>query len=240
MKGDLAGAEQEFARTERRCEELDFPQGAFSLAYARQLEVLMRIEAGQLDRARQIAGQLAVDASQYGFDSWAMVGAAQQVAVTALSSLATGEIDPAVMQEQIATLMAFVDAWHAFEVKCLITSYEGFIAQLLIASGQIPQARDRLDAALALAEETGMHYYDAELLRIHSRTREDDTERHAELVAALELAREQGATIFELRIAAEDFEMRGDAARQGLVDAIGRFPEGSTWPALDRARALLG
>lgn len=240
MKGDLAGAEHEFARTEQRCQELDFPQGAFSLAYARQLEVLMRIEAGQLDRALEIAGQLAIEGNQYGFDSWAMVGAVQQIVVTTLSSVATGGADPAVLQEQIATLATFVDAWRAFEVKCLITSYEGFISRLLIASGQIPQARDRLDAALALADETGMHYYDAELLRIRAGTRDDDTGRDADLAAALDLARAQGATIFELRVAAESFELHGEAARQELVDAVGRFPEDSTWPGLDGARTLLG
>jgi class 3 adenylate cyclase/tetratricopeptide (TPR) repeat protein len=240
MKGDLAGAEHEFARTEQRCEELDFPQGAFSRAYARQLEVLMRIEAGQLDRALEIAGQLAVEGNQYGFDSWAMVGAAQQIVVTALSSIATGAVDPAALQEQIATLTGFVDAWRAFEVKCLITSYEGFIARLQIASGQIPQARDRLDAALALADDTGMHYYDAELLRIRASTRDNETEKQAGLAAALNIARAQGATVFQLRIAAELFELSGDAARQELVDGIGRFPEGSTWPGLERARTLLG
>ena len=46
MKGDVTGAEADLAKTEQRCEELDFPQGAFSLDYARQLEVLMRIRSG--------------------------------------------------------------------------------------------------------------------------------------------------------------------------------------------------
>jgi hypothetical protein len=31
----------------------------------------------------------------------------------------------------------------------------------------------------------------------------------------------------------------GEPARQPLIDAICRFPEGSTWPPLARARALL-
>lgn len=240
MKGDLAGAQRELSKTEQRCAELDFPQGAFSLAYARQLEVLMRIEAGQFDRALQVAGALAVEGTQYGFDSWAMVGAAQQVTVAALSSLTEGEIDTAAMQAQIATLTTFVDAWRAFEVKCLITSYDGFIARLLIAAGQTADARDRLNTAFALAEETGMHYYDAELLRIRAGTHDNDADRRADLAAALELARTQGATIFELRIAIEDFALRGDDARQVLADAIGRFPDDSTWPELERTRALLG
>jgi tetratricopeptide (TPR) repeat protein len=240
MKGDVAGAEADLAKTEQRCEELDFPQGAFSLDYARQLEVLMRIEAGQLDEALELAVELAGEGDQYGFDSWAMVGAAQHATVSALSSLDGDAVDPDDLQTQIATITAFVDAWRAFEVKCLITSYDGYIARLLIASGRIAEARDRVNIALMLAEETGMHYYDAELLRIRAGTHDDDAERHADLSAALDLAREQGATIFELRVAAEDFEFRGEPARQSLIDAISRFPDGSTWPALERARALLG
>ncbi len=240
MKGDLAGAEVELTRTEKRCKELDFPQGAFSLAYARQLEVLMRIEAGQFDRALEIAGKLAVDSNQYGFDSWAMVGGAQQLAVSALASAAGVEPDPDALQSQIVMLTQFVDAWRAFDVKCLITTYDGFIARLLIAAGQGRDARERIDAALALASETGMHYYDAELLRIRAGSHENESDRMSDLAAGLDLARKQGATIFELRIAAEAFEWRGQAGRQDLIDAVGRFPAGSTWPDLERARALLG
>jgi hypothetical protein len=37
---------------------------------------------------------------------------------------------------------------------------------------------------------------------------------------ALELARRQGATLFELRAALDDFELRGQPAREPLVDVI--------------------
>ena len=54
---------------------------------------------------------------------------------------------------------------------------------------------------------------------------------------ALELARRQGATFFELRAAVDDFDLRGEPARAALVDAASRIPTDSRPPELARARA---
>ena len=51
VRGDLAGAEAVLAQAAHRANELGFPQGPFSLAYARSFEIWIRFEAGQLDRA---------------------------------------------------------------------------------------------------------------------------------------------------------------------------------------------
>jgi hypothetical protein len=56
---------------------------------------------------------------------------------------------------------------------------------------------------------------------------------------ALELARRQGATFFELRAAGDDFDLRGEPARAALVDAASRIPTDSRPPELARARAAL-
>jgi hypothetical protein len=52
---------------------------------------------------------------------------------------------------------------------------------------------------------------------------------------ALELARRQGATFFELRAAVDDFDLRGEPARAALVDAASRIPTDSRPPELARA-----
>jgi len=87
---------------------------------------------------------------------------------------------------------------------------------LLTATGQLDEARGRLDTALQLADGTGMRFYDAELLRLRARTHTDPDARRADLAAALDLARRQGATLFELRAALDDFELRGQPARAAL------------------------
>jgi hypothetical protein len=122
----------------------------------------------------------------------------------------------------------------------MIMFYDGVLARLLLTAGQAADARARLDTGLTLAEKTGMHFYDAELLRIRAHAHDDVDQRDDGLRAAVELARQQHAYIFELRAAADAYELRGEPARRQLRDSILRFPDGSTWPELSRARALLG
>ena len=90
-----------------------------------------------------------------------------------------------------------------------------------------------------MARDTGMCFYDAELLRLRAHTHTDPDARQADIGAALELARRQGATLFELRAALDDFELRGEPARAALADAVSRIPTDSAFPELARAQASL-
>jgi serine/threonine protein kinase len=237
MVGELAGAEEELAKAKQRCETLDFPQGAFSLAHTRALEGMMRIEAGQLDQAREVATALAVEAERHGLDAWAVTGTAQLVTIEAMSAIANGEVDPAAMKTHIKTIAGLLGAWRFFGVKTLIPFYDGMLARAIIATGNLAKARERIETAFELADETTMRFYNAELLRIRAGIHEDDAERRADLLAAIELAREQGARIFELRAAAQYLQLYGE--QQPLSRAISRFPPDSTWPELADARKLL-
>lgn len=98
-------------------------------------------------------------------------------------------------------------------------------------------ARERLDIALALAQDTGMCFYDTELLRLRAQTHADPAARQVDINAALELARRQGATLFELRAALDDFELRGEPASAAVADAAKRIPADNAWPELARAQA---
>jgi hypothetical protein len=84
-----------------------------------------------------------------------------------------------------------------------------------------------------------MCFYDAELLRLRAHTHTDPDARRADIGAARSLACHQGATLFELRAALDDFELRGQPARAALVDAASRIPTISAWPEFARAEALL-
>ena len=61
--------------------------------------------------------------------------------------------------------------------------------------------------------------------------------RAGDIAAALELARRQGATLFELRAALDDFELRGQPAGAALVYAASRMPTDSAFPELARVEA---
>jgi class 3 adenylate cyclase/tetratricopeptide (TPR) repeat protein len=240
VQGDFKGTEEQFADAVRRAALLDFPQGPFSRAFQRCYEIWVRIEAGQLDRAATVAEELTSEARRLGFDYWVAMGAAQQATVGALSALSAGEIDPKELQTHIGTLTFIVQSWREAEATLFVSFYDAVLAQLLTAAGKPDEARERLDIALQLGDATGLNFYRAELLRLRARTAEDADKRDADLRAAIDTARQQNASIFELRAVIDDFELHGASCRDALADAISRFPADSDWPELVRARTLLG
>lgn len=240
VQGDFAGAEAQFAEAIRRVSDLGFPQGPYTHAHERCYEIWTRIEAGQLNRAAELVEELDVEAKRHGFDFWVLIAATQQATISALSALSDGDIKPERLQAHIATMSTIVESWRAAEAKLFVTFYDGVLARLLTAAGRIEEARKRLDVALELAAETGVHFYRAELLRLRAHTTEDADTRNGDLRAAIDMARQQTAAIFELRAAIDAFELRGESSRGALIDAAGRFPLDSGWPELVRARTLLG
>ncbi len=240
VQGDLAGAEAALAQTYHRCQQVSFPHGMFSLAYGKSLEIWIRMEAGQLERAAQLATELADLGKQYGFDEWMMVAAAQGAMARARAWLADDGPNPAMLQTHIETVTAVAQTWRAYDLKVFLACIDAVLARLLTAAGQRDAARDRVAIALELANDTGMHFYDSELLRVRAHISADPDVRHAGLRDAVALARDQAAPIFEMRAAADDFELIGEPARAALAEAVGRFPPDQNWPELTRARALLG
>jgi class 3 adenylate cyclase/tetratricopeptide (TPR) repeat protein len=240
VQGDLCGAEEQFSAAVSRVADLAFPQGPFSHAYERCYEIWMRIEAGQLERATELVNELKTDANRHGFGFWALIAAAQQVAVDGLVALSSGEPDPNELETYIATMTFTVQSWRAAGAKLFVSFYDAVLAQLLAAAGRPDEAHACLDTAMELGDETGVNFYRAELLRLRARTTEDIDARDADLRAAIDTAREQHASIFELRAAIDDFELHGESARDTLADAISRFPVDSEWHDLARARILLG
>jgi hypothetical protein len=224
---------------EERCEELSFPHGAFSLCYGRTIEALVRTEAGQHDRAIELVDEVAGRGQQNGFDEWVMVAASAGANSRALAAVDAGETNSAVLESHIQTLTAVVESWRAAGMKAFLEWYDGALVRVLLAAGMTDAARERVDLALQTADETDWHIYDAELLRLRAHTLPDSDARHAGLQAAVERAQTQGALVYELRAAADDFELTGEPARAGLKDVLSRFPADQTWPQLARARALL-
>ena len=239
VRGDLTRAETELARAARRADGLGFPQGPYMHAYKRFMDTWLRIEAGQLDRAAVLAADLSELAERHGFDLWRLAGATQQAFVGALAALGADHVDATAVAAHIATITTLLDTLRTLEVNMYLTVYDAVLGRLLIAAGQTEQARDHLDTALRLAQDTEMCFYDAELLRLRAHTHTDPDARRADLGAALALARRQGATLFELRAALNDFELRGEPARAALAEVVRRFPRDGAWPELARAHASL-
>ena len=95
---------------------------------------------------------------------------AQEIAVSGLAALSAGEPDPAQLQTYIAMMMITVQSWRAAEAKLFVSFYDAVLARLLAAAGKPAEARERLDIALQLGDETGVNFYRAELLRLRAHT----------------------------------------------------------------------
>jgi class 3 adenylate cyclase/tetratricopeptide (TPR) repeat protein len=236
MLGDVARAEKEVGRAKGWIGQLAFPQGPFSQGYADFIESWICVESGRLDRAAVLTANLVELAERHGFDAWLVIGATQQTAVAGLAALAAGDMD--VLSSHIETMTALVNTWRAIRLKIYLPMFDAVLGRLLLGAGDTEQARIRFDAGLQLAVETGLRFYDAELLRLRART-QSSADRQADVSAALSLAAQQGATLFQLRAALDDFDLRGEQARAGLVDVLGRVPPGSVLPEVVRARQLL-
>jgi hypothetical protein len=117
--------------------------------------------------------------------------------------------------------------------------FDGALAQLLTAIGRREEARAQVNTALALGRTIDMCFYEAELLRLRAHTHTDSEARRADLAAALGVARRQGAPLYELRAALDDFELRGEPARAALDHVAGRFAADNPLPEQQRYVSVL-
>ena len=239
VQGDHARADAEVGLVLARAERLGFPQGAYTHVLAWFMRVWIWLEAEQFERAAQLAADLAEDAFAHGFDDWHLTGIAMQAGITSLAAASTGRTDQTQLSVAMAHMIACVDDARALEQNIYLTFLDTLLARLYVVAGQPEQARERLELALQLADETGMHFYDAELLRLHAHMASTPAVQEADISAALRVARRQGASLFELRTAIDDYDRRGEAARAALRGAADHVPTDFQGPELARARARL-
>ena len=169
---------------------------------------------------------------------WQWVGRTEHATVKGLVALAAGA-DPATLAARAEDLTRRVDGSRFIHLNSYLTFHDAIIGRLLITAGQPEKARERLEMALRHAEETGMRFHDAELTRLVAHTFTDMQERRNALGTALELARHQGATLFELRCLLDFFDLVGDVDRSALAEAIGHFAGDARWAEFARAQQIL-
>ena len=66
MRGELAAAETALANAERLTHGFGFPEGQFSLAFVRFVEIWLRLETGELDRAAAAAAEVTEMGDRHG------------------------------------------------------------------------------------------------------------------------------------------------------------------------------
>jgi class 3 adenylate cyclase/tetratricopeptide (TPR) repeat protein len=235
--GDLDRANAELVESVRRCDALGFPQNAHNRAHTYFMEIWVRLESGQISGAANLVAELRRQSEQSGLDLWQWVGRTEHATVKALAALGAGA-DAATLTALADNLARRVDATRLIHLNSYLTFHDAVIGRLLIAAGQPEKARERLEMALRHAQETGMHFHDAELMRLRAHTLTEHQSRHEALADALDFARHQGATLFELRCLLDVFDL-SDGNRSELADVVHRFPGDARWPEFARAQRIL-
>jgi class 3 adenylate cyclase/tetratricopeptide (TPR) repeat protein len=238
LQGDLPGAQLALRALEKRCENLEFPRGPSSLCYGLALDSWIHIEAGQLDRATELVKDLKKRSKQDGFDEWVMIADSNRAVIESKRALLT-EADETVINH-VQALTAVTQGWRAVELRTWLAFYDTALVRVLIRAGDLNAARAHVKLSLQMADETDIHFYDAELIRLRAQTSDNPADQKADLLTAIALARRQGAGLFELRAATDYFESVGEPARETLAEATNKLPDTTAWPELAHARALLG
>ena len=238
LGGDLDRANAEMAEAFTRSDTLSYPQNAYNRAFTHFTQIWVCLETSRVDDAAVQVAELRRVSEQSGLDLWQGVGMTQRATIKGLAALRAGADAPtlAAKAEKIA---AWVDGSRLLHLNIYLPFHDAVIGRLLIAAGQPQKARERLETALQHTQDTGMHFHDAELMRLRAHTLTDTGARRAALGAALELARYQGATLFEMRCLLDAFDLLGDGDRSELADVVSRFPGDARWPERQRAESIL-
>ena len=154
------------------------------------------------------------------------------------------------MRECIASLRAAGAIW-------LVSNYLTLLAEVYLGLGRCEEGLDAITEAVALMEETGERYYEAELYRVKGELLLHDerqtgaaqdagqaAEAESCFQRALDISRRQEAKALELRAAMSQSRLwqaqgRQQPAHQLLSEVYAWFTEGFDTADLEEAKALL-
>jgi predicted ATPase len=125
-----------------------------------------------------------------------------------------------------------------------LPTYEGVLAEGLLACGRVSDARETVEAAIDRCSASGEGWCLAELMRVRAlalAAANLATEAVDVLANGLEIARAQGALAWELRLASTLAEIEDSVAtRETLRGVLDRVTEGFGTNDYLRAAAMLG
>ena len=218
-------------RAVARAATLAFPEGPFSMAYAKSYLAWMYAVGGHHETAARFAGEVREIGRRHGFVFWESTGEIH---------LALAEFRTAGRTDAPQTIAAHAAMWEFLGARVFLPYVLTAAAETSAALGDQAEAVASFGAAGTLVEETGVRFYEAERRRLLARTAPPGAEPRAMLREAWELAHRQGALLFELRAALDLARQVPDPESTArLAEVMARFPPGAGYPELNEAQALL-
>ncbi|HZR79595.1 MAG TPA: AAA family ATPase [Candidatus Binatia bacterium] len=219
----------------------------FSLVLASHIAAAFYESIDLVDAAREVADVASLQSAGQGFDMFTTLGAFHR----GWLRLQAGEGE-AGTEDMRGGLAAYRAAGAGFGVPTFL----GLLAEAYGRAGRPDDGRAIIEEASAMVEESGAHYWDAELRRVDgelilqgARTGRPvpvaaRRDAEARFLEAIEIARRQEARMFELRAATSLARLwqgakKSKEARDLLSKIYGWFTEGFETSDLRAARSLL-
>jgi predicted ATPase len=139
-------------------------------------------------------------------------------------------------------LTAGIDASKPIMGRVALPQFIAMMAEALLLANDAAAAEAWLLQAIDFDSSHDDRYYAAEVHRLAAvclAARGDTAGARAHLREALEVARAQGATLFELRAALVLAAHDAQEGREALRSVMGRFPEPEPWAEVTAARQIL-
>jgi predicted ATPase len=211
-----------------------------TLVNAYQIQAMLEILRGDAEAARRAAQAIAGISREHGLALYLIRGTL--FSAWARAKLEDRDAGSAEFQQALADCASGGN-------KLFLPLYRGLLAEIETEGGDAEAALVGIDEALALAAETGEHWFDAGLHRIRGeillkQNPADPGPAEAAFLAAIAVARQQKARSFELRAALSLAKLyracRRDAdAHAALGSALDGFAPTPEFPEIEEALALL-
>jgi hypothetical protein len=237
MLGDTSAAHRVACEAEEIAGGLPWPAGPFSTAYAKAYQ------AGALGVVGDGAAQMALGnamhqiGSERGLEFWQQLG---------LLHVAVGGARMFPNDMTISALEMTLDALKATGAEGLmLPMVSNAAATAMLATGEHERALVVLEEAIRLARSNGVRCYEPDSLRLRSEALDRRGQDGApDLHAAIELAREQHAVLYELRalLVLAERELAPDeysSCREAIAEVLAQVPDDSDLVEVVRARELI-
>src|SRR5262249_36317115 len=148
---------------------------------------------GYHETAARLAAEVVEIGQRHGFAYWESTGEIH---------LALAEHSAGRRADAADTVAVHASIWELLRARVFLPYVLTAVAAVRADLGQSAEAAAGFEAAGRLAQETGSSFYEAERLRLLARADWSSVEESRQLLSrACELARRQGALLFELRAA---------------------------------------
>lgn len=237
VRGDLEAAERRQQEAVRRAEEIGFPRGPSSLAFAKaSYGAWFRRFLGEDAAVRRLGAEAVAIGQEHGYALWVTYGAVWS---------ATRTLDGPPDREFLGSIL---ETLRLMGQQAFGAAHLAFLARLDAGAGDVDRAQEHLAEAFEAAQRSGEDVHLPELLRQRAlltlTMRGDADLAVADLAEAVRIATEQGARVSRLR-ASLDLARLPQARRPAgwrslLAAARADMPSSTLMAETAAADALLG